>query len=53
MTPSWPGLVEPLERLGDKLSVAWGTISHLKAVKDSKELRDAVEEVQVRYSVCL
>ncbi|KAL3696251.1 hypothetical protein R1sor_010327 [Riccia sorocarpa] len=44
--PTWPGLVEPLEKIGDRLSVAWGTVSHLKAVKDSPELRAAVEEVQ-------
>ena len=41
--PTWPGLVEPLERLTDRLGVAWGTVSHLKAVRDSKELREAVE----------
>lgn len=45
--PTWPGLVEPLEKIVDRLSVAWGTVSHLKAVKDSPELREAVEEVQV------
>lgn len=44
--PSWPSLVEPLERLGDRLGVPWGAIGHLKAVKDSDELRKAVEEVQ-------
>jgi len=41
--PTWSGLVEPLERLTDRLGVAWGTVSHLKAVRDSKELREAVE----------
>lgn len=44
--PSWPSLVEPLERLGDRLGVPWGAIGHLKAVKDSDDLRTAVEEVQ-------
>ncbi|CAM6094637.1 unnamed protein product [Calypogeia fissa] len=44
--PTWPELVEPLEKIVDRLSVAWGTVSHLKAVKDSPELRAAVEEVQ-------
>ena len=43
MEPTWSGLVEPLERLTDRLGVAWGTVSHLKAVRDSKELREAVE----------
>lgn len=46
VVPTWDGLVGPLEVISDKLSKAWGTVSHLKAVKDTKELRDAVEEVQ-------
>lgn len=37
--PSWEGLVQPLERIVDRLSRAWGTVSHLKAVKDTEELR--------------
>lgn len=44
--PTWEGLVEPVERVVDRISRAWGTVSHLKAVKDSEELRKAVEEVQ-------
>ncbi|CAL5226728.1 g9581 [Coccomyxa viridis] len=44
--PTWHGLVEPVERLTDRLSLAWGTVSHLKAVKDSEALRKAVEETQ-------
>ncbi|KAJ8769341.1 hypothetical protein K2173_002545 [Erythroxylum novogranatense] len=44
--PSWPKLVEPLEKLVDRLSVVWGMINHLKAVKDTPELRAAIEEVQ-------
>lgn len=44
--PTWSDLVEPLESIGDRLSVSWGTVSHLKAVKDSSELRAAVEAVQ-------
>lgn len=44
--PTWPGLVEPLERIMDKIGRAWGTVSHLKAVKDTEALRKAVEEVQ-------
>lgn len=36
---SWEGLVQPLERIVDRLSRAWGTVSHLKAVKDTEELR--------------
>ncbi|KAL4577561.1 hypothetical protein LXL04_013670 [Taraxacum kok-saghyz] len=44
--PSWPKLVEPLEKMMDRLSVVWGAINHLKAVKDTPELRSAIEEIQ-------
>ncbi|KAJ0771041.1 putative oligopeptidase A [Helianthus annuus] len=44
--PSWPKLVEPLEKIKDRLSVVWGAVNHLKAVKDSYEFRSAVEEIQ-------
>ncbi|KAL3721841.1 hypothetical protein ACJRO7_034219 [Eucalyptus globulus] len=44
--PSWPKLVEPLEKIVDRLTVVWGMINHLKAVKDTDELRAAIEEVQ-------
>jgi oligopeptidase A len=46
VNPTWSGLVEPLERIIDRISRAWGTVSHLKAVKDTEALRNAVEEVQ-------
>ncbi|KAH1082562.1 hypothetical protein J1N35_022323 [Gossypium stocksii] len=44
--PSWPKLVEPLEKIVDRLTVLWGIVNHLKAVKDTFELRAAIEEVQ-------
>ncbi|TKY69988.1 Organellar oligopeptidase A [Spatholobus suberectus] len=44
--PTWPKLVEPLEKIVDRLSVVWGMVNHLKAVKDSSELRSAIEDVQ-------
>lgn len=47
--PSWPNLVEPLEKIVDRLTVVWGMINHLKAVKDTPELRAAIEDVQVKY----
>lgn len=47
MEPNWPKLVEPLEKILDRLSVVWGLINHLKSVKDTPELRSAIEEVQV------
>lgn len=49
--PSWPKLVEPLEKIIDKLAVAWGVINHLKSVKDTPELRAAIEEVQVNFYI--
>ena len=30
VTPTWSGLVEPLERVSDRLSRVWGCVSHLK-----------------------
>ncbi|RVX20062.1 putative cytosolic oligopeptidase A [Vitis vinifera] len=44
--PTWPKLVEPLEKIIDRLSVVWGIVNHLNSVKDSPELRSAIEEVQ-------
>lgn len=44
--PTWPKLVEPLEKIKDRLSVVWGIVNHLNAVMDSPELRSAIEEVQ-------
>lgn len=49
--PSWPKLVEPLEKIVDRLSVVWGMVNHLKAVKDSSELRSAIEDVQVLFLI--
>lgn len=45
--PNWRKLVEPLEKIVDRLSVVWGIVTHLKSVKDSSDLRSAIEEVQV------
>ncbi|PNT69733.1 hypothetical protein BRADI_3g60550v3 [Brachypodium distachyon] len=44
--PAWGKLVDPLERIVDRLDVIWGMVDHLKAVKDSADLRAAVEDVQ-------
>ncbi|EFJ49660.1 hypothetical protein VOLCADRAFT_104239 [Volvox carteri f. nagariensis] len=46
VVPTWSGLVEPLEKIGDRHQRVWGIVSHFKGVKDSPELRAAVEEVQ-------
>ncbi|KAF3954589.1 hypothetical protein CMV_020088 [Castanea mollissima] len=46
MDPSWPRLVEPLEKIVDRLTMVWGIVNHLKVVKDSLELCAAIKEVQ-------
>lgn len=50
--PTWPGLVDPLEKIMDRLRVVWGIVNHLNAVKDSPELRSAIEDVQVCH-ICI
>ena len=44
--PTWQGLVEPLEKLTERLSWSWGIVNHLMGVKNSPELRAAHEAVQ-------
>ncbi|MGF1521245.1 MAG: M3 family metallopeptidase [Leptolyngbyaceae cyanobacterium] len=44
--PNWKELVEPLTRIEERLSWAWGIIGHLMGVKNSPELREAYEAVQ-------
>jgi len=39
--PTWKDLVEPLEDATERLSRAWGAISHLNSVADTPELREA------------
>ena len=54
--PTWAGLVEPLERLTDRLNVTWGIVGHLMGVKNSEELRQAHQTVQpdvVQFSMRL
>jgi oligopeptidase A len=43
---SWEAVVEPVERLLDRIGYAWGTVEHLMSVRNSKELRAAYEEVE-------
>lgn len=45
-TPGWETLVEPLEEMNDRLAKAWSPVSHMNAVVNSDELRDA-------YNACL
>jgi oligopeptidase A len=44
--PTWSELVEPLERMGDRLDRSWGVARHLLCVRNGEELRKAYEEVQ-------
>ncbi len=44
--PTWQSLVEPLDLEDDKLGRAWSPVSHLNAVVNSDELREA-------YNACL
>ncbi|HIG68510.1 MAG TPA: M3 family peptidase [Myxococcales bacterium] len=46
VVPTWEGLVEPLERMGDRLSFSWGAVGHLLGVKNSDAMREAEEEMQ-------
>lgn len=39
--PSWATLIAPLEEQGDKLDQAWSPVSHLNAVRNNDELRNA------------
>jgi oligopeptidase A len=42
-TPSWSGLILRLDELGERLGRAWSPVSHLNAVKNNAELREAYE----------
>ncbi|MCX6130439.1 MAG: M3 family metallopeptidase [Proteobacteria bacterium] len=42
-SPSWSGLLEPLEQIRRKLHNTWGPVQHLIGVKNSPELRAAYE----------
>ena len=46
LQPTWLGLVEPLERLTERIGWGWGAIEHLLSVKNSAELREAQKVVQ-------
>jgi oligopeptidase A len=46
IVPTWAGLVEPLDRLSEKLNWAWGIVGHLMGVQNSPELRTAYETSQ-------
>ena len=43
--PTWTGLVDPLEQIGQRFEQTWGPVGHLLGVKNSAELRTAYESV--------
>ena len=47
---SWETVVEPLENQTEKLSRAWGVVSHLHGVCDTPELRAAYNENQPKIT---
>jgi oligopeptidase A len=56
LQPSWAGLVEPLERIEDRLNRTWGVVGHLMGVQNSDALRQAHQAVQadvVQFSMRL
>lgn len=53
LEPTWRKLVEPLERIINRWGVVvGGIVNHLRSVKDSSELRTAIEEIQVIICFC-
>ena len=44
--PTWDGLVEPLDRLSERLRWSWGIVGHLMGVQNSPELREAYQTMQ-------
>ena len=38
---SWSAVIDPLQRLGERLRWSWGVVSHLNGVCNSPELREA------------
>ena len=44
--PGWSDVVEPLERLGDRLERPWSCVRHLMGVRNSEALREAHQSVQ-------
>ena len=45
-TSSWEGIVEPIERMHDRLGFGWGLVEHLMSVKNSDALREAYETME-------
>ncbi|MBE9173536.1 M3 family peptidase, partial [Cyanobium sp. LEGE 06143] len=43
---AWEAVMEPLQRLGERLRWSWGAVSHLNGVCNSPELREAYQQQQ-------
>jgi oligopeptidase A len=48
LTPTWEGVMQPLEALDLPFSYAWSPVGHLLGVKNSDDLRTAHEAIQPR-----
>lgn len=46
VTPTWEGLVAPLEAISERLGFGWGMVGHLMGVQNSEALREAHARVQ-------
>ena len=46
LTPSYRDIADQSERIAELVGTPWGVVSHLKSVKDSDELRAAVDAAQ-------
>jgi oligopeptidase A len=46
VVPTWQGLVDPLDRITERLSWSWGAAGHLMGVKNSPELREAYQAME-------
>ncbi len=46
VVPTWQGLVEPLDRITERLTWSWGAAGHLMGVKNSPELREAYQAME-------
>ena len=48
--PTWAGLVLAMDELNDRLGAAWCPVSHLNAVCNSADLREAYESCLPAFS---
>jgi len=48
--PTWETLMAPLDELEDRLSKVWSTVSHLNAVNNTPQIREAYEKCQPRIT---